>query len=419
MKTVGIIAEYNPFHTGHQYHIEKARQLTNADCVVVIMSGNFVQRGTPAIAGKFTRAESALIGGADLVIELPVIYASASAEIFAAGAVSILNSLGGIDYISFGGESDNIALLNAIAVVLSDEPDEYSKLLQKGLRNGLSMPLARKEALLAVFSEPETEQIINTPNNILAVEYLKALKLFNSSISPVIVKRMGSGFHSPELTDEFASATALRECFSVEDFSNISKFMPDKVYELYRAVHCSSMPVFPEDIDMLLYHTLLSEQNRLEEYMDINQNLSNKIISVLKTGSIPSFNELVLSLKSKELTYTRISRALLHVLLGIKTADFEALKAAAYPSYARILGFNETGRSFLNSIRKKTSLPLITNLSDKNVELNELQKYLLDKDIYAANIYRNIVKTKFRTTLKDEFRSRPVYHVCSEPYLKF
>ena len=406
MKTVGIIAEYNPFHTGHEYHIEKSRQITGADCVVVVMSGDFVQRGTPAIADKYTRAEAALIGGADLVLELPVVYSTGSAEIFAMGAISILNSLGGIDYIAFGGETDSIEALNQMADILCIEPQEYRELLQKGLRKGLNMPVARKEALNTLL--PEISTVINTPNNILGVEYLKALKTFHSNIQPIIIKRMGSGYHSEELSEDFASATALRECFNIEDFSSLDKFMPEQVFELYKSKHCSALPVFPEDIDMLLYYTLISEQNNLEKYLDINNNLANKINNVLKSGELLSFNELVMALKSKELTYTRISRALLHAVLGITNEDLLMAKDNNYPCYGRILGFNETGRKFLNNIRKNTNLSLISNLSENLERLTNAQKNLLQKDIFAANIYRNIVKTKFKTTLRDEYRSSPV-----------
>lgn len=406
MKTVGIIAEYNPFHTGHEYHINKARQITGSDCVVVVMSGDFVQRGTPAIADKYTRAKAALIGGADLVIELPVIYSTGSAEIFATGAVSILNKIGGIDYIAFGGESDDIETLNQMADILCDETEEFKIILKQNLKKGLNMPSARKEALTALL--PKISSAIDTPNNILGIEYLKALKFFNSNIQPIIIKRMGSGYHSEELSNDFASATALRECFNLEDFSNLNKFMPEKVFELYKSKHCSELPVFMEDMDMILYHTLISEQNNLVKYLDVNNNLANKINNVLKSGEIPSFQELVMALKSKEITYTRISRALLHTVLGITNDDLLMIKHNSYPCYGRILGFNETGRKFLNNIRKNTELTLITNLSDNFEKLNDVQKKLLQTDILAANIYRNIVKMKFKTTLKDEFRSRPV-----------
>ncbi len=406
MKTVGIIAEYNPFHTGHEYHIKKARKITGAECVVVIMSGNFVQRGTPAIADKFTRAETALIGGADLVIELPVIYSTGSAEIFATGAVSILNKIGGIDHIAFGTESDDIETLNQMADILCDEPEEFKNLLQKNLKKGLNMPTARKDALTALL--PKISAAIDTSNNILGVEYLKALKTSHSNIKPIIIKRMGSGYHSEELSEDFASATALRECFNLEDFSNLNKFMPEKVFELYKSKHCSALPVFAEDMDMILYHTLISEQNNLEKYLDVNNNLANKINNVLKSGEILSFNDLVMALKSKEVTYTRISRALLHTVLGITNDDLFMIKDNNYPCYGRILGFSETGRKFLNNIRKNTELTLITNLSDNFEKLNDVQKKLLQTDIFAANIYRNIVRMKFKTTLKDEFRSRPV-----------
>ena len=408
MKTVGIIAEYNPFHTGHKYHIEETRRITGADCVVVIMSGNFVQRGTPAIADKYTRAESALMGGADLVIELPVIYSTGSAEFFAMGSVSVLNRLSGIDCMSFGGETDNIELLNKIADILCNESPEYQKKLLDGLKKGLSMPLARKEALTSVMKIPEVEEIIGTPNNILAIEYLKALRYFNSSIEPVIVKRMGSGYHSEELTSDFASATALRECFSMEDFSNLNKFMPDDVFRLYKSKHCSSLPIFPEDMDMLLYHAIVGEECEYEQYTDINPSISEKLYNFIKTGEFLNFNELVMELKSKDLTYTRISRALLHILLRITDEDLDIIKEYEYPAYARVLGFNKTGQNFLKNIKKSTGMSIVTNLPESMKKMDDVEKYLLRKDIFATNIYRNIVNTKFKTTLKDEFRSCPV-----------
>ena len=408
MKTVGIIAEYNPFHTGHQYHIETTKKLTNADCLIVIMSGNYVQRGFPAIADKHTRAKAAILGGADLVIELPTIYATGSAETFAMGAISILDKIGTVDMVSFGAETNNIDLLNRIADIIHNEPDNFKKHLQNNLKNGMSIPTARATALSSYFSDESIDNIINTPNNILALEYLKALKHFNSEIKPMCVLRQGSGYHQTELDTEFASATALRECFSNEDFHNLSTFMPKKVYSAYKDVHGVSMPIFSDDINALMYHSLFTNEQVLEDYLDISNNLANKIRNHLKSGVFSNYTDLVLSLKSKELTYTRISRSLLHILLGIKNSDFLNIKETNYPGYLRILGFNETGRKALVRIKENTELPIITNISDNINSLTDTQKNMLELDIYGTNIYRTIVNNKFKTNLKDEYRIHPV-----------
>lgn len=408
MKTVGIIAEYNPFHTGHQYHINKTKELTGADCVIVIMSGNYVQRGFPAIADKHTRTKTALLGGADLVIELPTIYATGSAETFAMGAISILDKIGCVDMVSFGAETEDIDLLNKIADILYNEPSEFKILLQDNLKEGLSMPVARARALSSFFSDESMDKIINTPNNILALEYLKAFKHFNSKITPMCILRQGSGYHQTVLDTDFASATALRECFNNEDFDSLSHFMPQEVFEIYKNTHGISMPIFAEDIDTLIYHSLISNQDMLEEFLDINNNLANKIRNYIKSGNFLSSVDLIMSLKSKEITHTRISRSLLHVLLGIKDSDLEEIKKANYPGYLRVLGFNNTGRKFLSNAKDATDLPIITNLSDNIHSLSESQLKMLELDIYGTNIYRNIVNTKFMHTLKDEYRTRPI-----------
>ena len=233
MKTIGIIAEYNPFHTGHEYHILKTKELTGADRVVVIMSGNFVQRGTPAICDKYTRATAAILGGADLVLELPAYYSCGSAEFFAMGAVSILNQLQIIDYLSFGTESDNIESLNQIADILVNEPDEYKSLLMNELNSGNNMAVARSNALLTYTGNSLFHDLVNSPNNILALEYLKALKNFCSPISPVNILREGAGYHDKSFDMKHTSATALRECFNNKDFRLIRNFTPDRIFNLY------------------------------------------------------------------------------------------------------------------------------------------------------------------------------------------
>ncbi|WP_455718849.1 tRNA(Met) cytidine acetate ligase, partial [Anaerosporobacter sp.] len=216
MQVVGLITEYNPFHNGHAYHIQKAKEITNADYVIVIMSGNYVQRGTPAIIDKYSRTLMALNNGADIVIELPVIYATASAETFAAGAIRILHDLGIVNSICFGSECGDLTLLSSIAKALCIESEEFRDTLLKYLRQGLSYPMARKHALLNTielsnYTNQQIEQVIESSNNILGVEYLKALYRLSSNIVPYTILREGSGYNDLTLDTTFSSASALRK----------------------------------------------------------------------------------------------------------------------------------------------------------------------------------------------------------------
>lgn len=211
MKTVGLITEYNPFHNGHLYHIEKAKELTGADRVIVIMSGDYVQRGTPAVLSKHSRAHMALLNGASVVLELPVCYSCASAEFFAKGAVSVLDGLGCIDALCFGSECGNLEHLTSIAHLLSAEPETYRHHLQSSLKNGMSFPAARCHALKKMTGDAYASQILSDPNNILGIEYLKALKKLNSPIVPFTLKREFSGYHDTELHDCSSSASAIRK----------------------------------------------------------------------------------------------------------------------------------------------------------------------------------------------------------------
>lgn len=407
MKTVGIIAEYNPFHTGHKYHIEKSREITGADNVLVVMSGNFVQRGAPAIADKYTRAQSAILGGADLVVELPTLYATGSAEIFAMGAVSLLNKTNIVNSLCFGAETDNIHFLSKIADILISEPDEYKIILKDELKKGANPPTARAHALEKFTDREDISSIINTPNNILAIEYLKALNFFNSSITPYSILRQGASYHDVSLDMDFSSATALRECFNNEDFNKLANFMPDEVYNLYKEKHNISLPIKNSELDLLLHYAILMNRNKLTDFLDVNDNLASKINNYIESGQLMSFDDLCLHLKTKEITYTRISRGLLNIILGITDKYLMDIKNTSYPAYLRVLAFNEKGKSMLNTIKKQSSLPIITNVADGINQLDKIQLKMLEKDIFASDIYRTMVKNRYNTTLKDEYRTKP------------
>ena len=395
MKIVGLIAEYNPFHNGHQYHIEKAKKLTGADAVIVVMSGNFVQRGAPAIMPKHLRTQMALYVGASLVLELPICYATGTAEQFAYGAVSILNNLGCVDAICFGSECGDIAALNELAEILCNEPDEYKETLQEHLRNGLSFPLARQKAIEEIYPSQDFSDILEKPNNILGIEYLKALYRLNSNIKPYTIQRVSSQYHDVDLQEQFSSATALRQTILNGDFTNLKRQVPSDCTTLLEAHYQTRYPIYINDFSLLLKYRLLNEtKTSLNEYADVSEDLANRVCNQL--NNFVSFEQFCELLKTKEITYSRISRALLHVLLGIKKTDYTDIQ------YARVLGFRKDDSDVLTEIKNLATIPLLTKLTATK-ELSDSAVQMLEQDIYTSNLYESIVTDKFKTSFINEY----------------
>lgn len=325
MKVVGLITEYNPFHNGHSYHIEKAKELTGADFVLVVMSGNYVQRGAPAFMPKHLRAKCALECGADAVLELPVCYAAGSAEYFAAGAVSLLDNLNCIDSICFGSECGDLTLLSRVARLLSNEPEEYKQAIQCALKTGLSFPLARYTALLSCGGDASLTSALTQPNNILGIEYLKALYQRNSSIKAYTIRRAGTGYHDTALACGYSSASAIRNIFDAhEEFpvilQQIEPEVPASSLPLLAETYKKRYPVCTNDFSLLLKHKLLTESSlSLTQYLDVTEELANRIEN-LKNDFL-SFEQFCNLVKTKDITYTRVSRSLLHILLGIQSSN--------------------------------------------------------------------------------------------------
>lgn len=403
MKTAGIIAEYNPFHNGHRYHMEEARRITEADYIIVVMSGDFCQRGIPAVTDKYLRAEMALKNGADLVLELPVRFCTASAEFFAYGAVCLLNGIGVTDALCFGSECSDMGLLSKIASILSREPEEYRKVLRKGLKEGLSFPKAREHALLSVASFPipkeNLSQVLSSPNNILAIEYLKALNRLDSAIVPHAILRRGAGYH--DLTDNggFSSAEGIRARLAECGMTDIP--VPESVSALMNAQYNKSLPVFADDFSALLhYKLLLLCDDGFSHYQDGSDALSDKIRKNLP--SFHSFTTFADTLKSKEITYSRISRLLTHILLDLKTADLDQYMQNGI-GFARILGFRESAAPLLSSIKKRSAITLPGRLSDSKTVLCPSDLRMLKETIRASCIYQSVVSNKFHTKYRNEF----------------
>ncbi|QHQ62499.1 nucleotidyltransferase [Anaerocolumna sedimenticola] len=432
MKTVGLITEYNPFHNGHFYHIQEAKRITGADYVVVVMSGNFVQRGAPAIIDKYSRTDMALACGADLILELPVCYATASAEFFAVGAISLLDKLGIIDYLCFGSECGDTKLLESIAEILIDEPREYRELLNQYLKEGITFPAARGKALTAI-SPQITESILLSPNNILGIEYIKAILRLNSSIKPITIKRKSADYHEVELTSHsentISSATAIRKSLledtiisnQYDDFKQgsskvdpvinhnisinlnaIKNHIPDSVYEILLKNYHKTFPIQDEDYSLLLkYKLMLENKTSLSKYTDISVDLANRIYDLDFQGY--TFLQTAQLIKSKQWTLTRINRGLIHLLLNLYSDNFNTYKEVGYTQYARLLGFKKSSSHLIRNIVNKENIPVITKMADAKEQLSEPGLTMLKEDIFAANLYNMVVFEKYGTILKDEY----------------
>lgn len=405
MKTVGLITEYNPFHNGHAYHIEKAKILTGADRVIVVMSGDFVQRGAPAVMPKHLRAKSALLSGASLIIELPVCFATGSAEYFAQGSISLLNQLGCIDSICFGSECGDLHLLKEIAQILADEPIEYQTALKQALKEGASFPAARQEAL-NIYSDKYSE-ILASPNNILGIEYLKALAKIHSKMEPFTIKRIGAGYHDMDIDGQFSSATAIRsDIYQLADVNSSSESLPlthiqtqvpSSCHELMKKNYQTRYPVKADDFSLLLKAKLLSETaGSLSHYLDMSPELANRILRL--RNDYLSFEQFCDLLKTKELTRSRISRSFIHVLLGITNDWLTAMKAPA--PYARILGFRRDHADLLGILKRTSDIPLIT--SPARAVLADTAYQMLELDVYASDLYESVITDLYGTPFHNE-----------------
>lgn len=402
MKTVGIIAEYNPFHNGHAYQIAKAKETTGADYCIIAMCGNFVQRGAPALSDKYLRTETALKCGADLVLELPVYYALGSAEYFASGAVALFDRLGIVDALCFGSECGDISILSEFAVSLMAEGTVFKEVLDRHLRMGYAYPGARDAALRA--SAPHLTpymHVMSTSNNILGIEYCKALSKRDSTIKPYTTHRAGSSYHDASLLNTFCSALAIREAIDASgNLSEVTKLMPPVAFELLASQFGRSCPVHADDFSLPLHYQLLSEQPEgFTSHPDIDQDLSDRIVNLLP--AFRSFTDFCEKLKTKNRTYTRIARSLMHILLQIRREDLLTFQEEDYVYYARILGFRQDATPLLTAIKANGTVPLLGQLSDAEELLPENGRKMLAKDIYASRIYHSLVQNKFPGTSYD------------------
>lgn len=387
MKVLGIIAEYNPFHLGHLYHLETSKKVTGAEYVVCVMSGNFVQRGEPAIVDKWARAEMALKCGADLVIELPAVFSLSSAEFFALGGIKLLSQMGIVDFLCFGSEAGSLNKIEKVAQVLAHEPTELQKLIKHEMNKGVTFPAARANALKELLDE-DIDQIVKEPNNILAIEYLKAIKILKSRLTPVTIKRIEAHYNSEDIRGKIASAKAIRKLvFSTKNPKLIQEFVPAQAYRvILRSWKKGYFPVESEDFSQLIIGQLRKmNTSDLKEYLDVSEGLHNRISKAAYDSGC--LEELIQKIKTKRYTQTRIQRILFQLMLGIKQHHIKKASKKENPLYIRVLGFNTKGQKLLKQTKQKATIPIIT----KTAHLKQLKKPFIKKllafDILASDLY--------------------------------
>lgn len=385
-KVLGIVAEYNPLHNGHVYHIQESKRLTDSDLTICVMSGNFTQRGETAIIDKWSRTKMALKAGADLVIELPLLYSISSAENFAYGSMHILDKLGIIDVVSFGSEVGDVEILDAFADILYREPKEYVSLLNHELAKGVSYPKAQERAVLMYLNDiRKYANVLSNPNNILGIEYLKALKRLKSPIMPITIKREGDAYDSTKILSDFPSSRAIRK--SIQKPQLYRNCMPDYAFEILndQMKHGKIVPDITCFEKEIMYRLRTMSTEEIANLPDVSEGLENSIKSA--SNACNNLLDLISFVKSKRYTRTRIQRILLYALLGITKQDMQ--NSYKVSPYIRVLGVNENGKKILSILSTNPKLNIITSpkqfLDQRGG--NRILKSLLLKDIQATNIY--------------------------------
>ena len=395
MKVTGIIAEYDPFHNGHSYHIKKAREMTGADAIVVVMSGHFTQRGMPAFFRRDARVRMAVDGGADLVIELPYIYACNSSHEFARGAAGILNGIGCVDALVFGAETDDMDTLGRAARAAAGTGDRSSAYIKEEMKNGVSYPEALTRSVEKIYGA-QTAAVLREPNNLLGIEYMKALRELGSGIKPFIVGRRSAAhgeslemLHERKQEQRIASGTAVRKAVYAGGARAAEMLVPDTSFSIISGYERSSGFSFTEYHDkikkymfeLLKYKIITSDESELAEVYGVAEGLENRLKSCISGAE--DIDGLIDSVKSKRYTRARISRTLMHLLINLRTTDFETLRETYC---ARVLGFSPTGGKLLRLMSESSAIPVFSNLSRLDKRSPEAAR-VLRYDMRASDVY--------------------------------
>jgi predicted nucleotidyltransferase len=425
MRTVGVIVEYNPFHNGHRHHLAESVRATGADAVVAVMSGHFLQRGEPAMMDKWARAETALRGGCDLVIELPVTYATSAAEWFAYGAVGLLDATGVVDCICFGSESGDIGTLSRIAALAADEPADLRGRIAAGLDAGMNYPAAYsgalRQSLAARGDDAAAAFPLEQPNNTLGLHYLVALRRLGSRMEPHTIRRFKAGYHDPDApAGPIASATALRRLISAEGRPEaIASYVPEPTLDvLRREWEAGRAPMgWPAFAEQLFHLLLRLNEAELAGFRDIGEGLEFRIRRALPDLNRLDVDDLIARVKTKRYTRTRLQRALTAVLLGIRKEDWNPAALRDGLAYIRVLGFTPKGRELLKRMRKTAKLPvLLSAAGGAEAGLSGAGARYLELDARATGVYALAARAREPRALLRDYYEPPV--IVEEPDLR-
>ncbi len=389
MKVLGIITEYNPMHNGHIYHIQKSKELTGADYVILVMSGSFTQTGNISVLDKFTKAKIATEYGVDLVIELPTLYATSSSEYFASGSISLLNSLGIVDCICFGSECKNIDILNSIATKLIENEKEIWEDIKLQDKNN-TFAKSRSIALSKYLNSTEIEEI-SKPNNILGIEYIKALKKLNSSIEPYLIQRNSSNYNELKLNDNslnFTSATSIRVALKNNELENIKKYIPSQIYN---SLSTNTILLNSELFNLLKYQITSMSEYEVSKINEVTEGLENRLLKNIISAK--DYDELINSVKSKRYIENKIKRILINIILKIQKDNFKILYEKKI-NYAHILALSSKGKLLLSNISKSSKIPVFTSLNNNIIsKQSEHVQQMIQLDIYSSNIHSILTNT--------------------------
>ncbi len=386
MRTTGIVCEYNPFHNGHLNHMNRARSLPDGEYVVCIMSSDFLQRGEPAILPKNLRAEAAVMNGADIVFELPSVFSCSSAEYYAASSIAMMERLGIVDSLVFGSENSDIGLFDHIADILLDEPEDYRVLLKNYLSEGFSYPLARSAALEKFIGNPEIGEILSGSNNILGIEYVKAIKRAGAPIRPVAIPRIAKAYKDEDISGEYPSASAIRKSLLEKGIPSVRPYLPESSYGVLADFYGAGQTVISPEMlrDAVFYRIAALSGAELRRFHGVSEGFENRLKSNISKAS--GLCDFIDSCSTKRYPKTRIARTLYHILIDLK--EEEAFKIwDKGPLYARILAMGNRGPDLIPVIEKNSKIPVFTSLKPFYEVSKPSWRTILDLEIRSSDIF--------------------------------
>ncbi|CAG9619825.1 nucleotidyltransferase [Sutcliffiella rhizosphaerae] len=404
MQSLGVIVEYNPFHNGHLFHLEQSKHTTDPDVVIAVMSGQFLQRGEPALVSKWTRTKMALTNGVDIVVELPYAFATQKAEVFANGSISILSALKCTN-VCFGSEQGNIGDFERTTIIMEEQKPLYDLLVKEFINKGYSFPKASSLAFQQLMDGRENVLDLTKPNNILGYHYVKSIREQKSEISAFTIGRTNAGYHDPEFNDSpIASATSIRKhLFDHDgDIEKVQRFVPKPTYELLNRYikQTGSFHQWEDYFSLLKFRILCSTSSELSEIYEVEEGIEHRLQQIIKESH--SFLEFMTKLKTKRYTWTRLQRICTHILTNTKKETMHRVMTQSHSEYVRLLGMSRKGQAYLREIKKELEIPLLSKISG-------FDSQMLEMDVRATNTYAMKFSEPTRSNwMLQEFSKPPI-----------